>query len=370
MIALAAVASWAVYGVAFELVGGGWALLAASIALFAPFFVHELYFTWPKLAAAAGVLVSFLLVRRSRALAAGVFLGVAYLFHPSAILAAPFLAACVLADRSSAWQRPGFRWAAAYAAGLLVVVLAWQSVRLLSPVKQLGQEGFLDYFRLADNRLATPDTWLRTRWDNLTNTFVPFRLLFTDQTHESINSYYGPSDGWVHFGFLYWNTLPFALGLGAFFVLAPALALGIWRRPAAAGVFVLGPAALLVVYWGCACTGLMRHTGHWFFFSTILFSVWSLRQCGGRLRSWPVAIMTHPAWIAARGLDVGWMAFGTALHGHWPRPGSPFFANDWIALGLAATLLSAAAALLASALAPVGRAILERAPAGAAAPVT
>ncbi len=359
MIVLASLAGWAIYGVAYEVAGGSWAYLATSIAFLAPFYVHEMYFTWPKLIAAAGVLGAFLLTMRMRPFAAGIALGIAYLFHPSAILAAPFLAICILGDSSCPrWKARAFQ-AASYAIGLILVVGAWQSIRFLDPAKQTGQEGFVEYFFLADNHTATWSTWFRSRWDNLANTFIPFRLLFTDQTHESINSYYGPSDAWVHFGFLYWNTLPFALGLPAFLILTPALLVGIWRRTTAAFTFVIGPTAFLVIYWGCASTGLMRHTGQWLFLSIILFSVLSLRQVEGRLRFWTVFIMTQPVLLILRGLDVGWMAFGTTLHDHFPNPSSPFFLNDWITLGLASAFLISGVFLLARKLQSIRKDLLS-----------
>lgn len=339
MIVLASLAGWAVYGVAFEVIGVNWALLVISIAFLAPFYLHEMYFTWPKMIAAGGVLTGYLLTRRSRAYAAGLVLGGAYLFHPSALLATPFIGVLAFGHRPSTPWKTRIHSVIALGVGLLLVVFAWQSVLLLSPIKQVGQQGFLDYFILADNHAANWHTWLRSRWDNFANTFLPFRLLFTDPTHESINSHYGPSDGWVHYGFLYWNTLPFAIGLPAFIILAPTFVVGVFERVGAALVFVIGPAALLVVYWGCASTGLMRHTGQWLFLSIILFCVWSLRETGRSWRRFAVVLLASPLFLIVRGLDLGWMALGTALHDHFPAAVSGFFVNDWISLGLAALFL-------------------------------
>jgi hypothetical protein len=223
----------------------------------------------------------------------------------------------------------------------------------------LAQQGFLGYFFLADNHAATCSTWLQTRWDNLANTFIPFRLLFTDPSHESINSFYGPSDGWVHFGFLYWNTLPFALGLVSFAALVPGVLISTWRRDRAALCAVIGPAVFLALYWGCACTGLMRHTGQWLFLSVIVYSVWCLSRARGRWKGIAVLLLTQPLILAARGLDLAWMAFGTALHDHLPVAGSGYCVNDWCSLAAAALFLSALVGLLAKVLPSAGRRILS-----------
>src|SRR5581483_7877862 len=110
MIALASLSVWAVFGVAACLMDSAWALLAAALTFLAPFFAHELFFTWPKFAAATAVLAAFLLTLRKRSIAAGLALGIGHLFHPSAILAAPFLGIFVLVGGSdSSWTTRTFR---------------------------------------------------------------------------------------------------------------------------------------------------------------------------------------------------------------------------------------------------------------------
>lgn len=362
MIVLASLAGWVVFGVASEIMEPQWGLLAASLALLAPFYVHELYFTWPKLASAGGVLVSFLLLRRGRATAAGVALGVGYLFHPSALLAAPFLGLGILAIRRGRPWPQRIAHGAAFGGGLLLIVASWQSVGALSPGAHPSQGGFLDYFFLADNHAATPATWLRSRWDNFANTFIPFRLLFTDPTHESINSIYGRSDNWIHFGFLYWNTLPFALGLPAFLLLVPALACAGARSPAVVLLGLIGPALLLVIYWGCACTGLMRHCGQGLFLAVLVLSAWAVHQLGARGR-WPLLLLlTSPALIGLRALDVAWMAYGATLHSHLPDPEDRYFSNDVVSLGIAVLCLTGVAMGMIRALRPLRRADRDQGP--------
>lgn len=359
LIVLASLAGWSIFGVAAAIMDLNWAILAASTAFLAPFFVHEMYFTWPKLMAANGVISSFLLIKRSRPLAAGALLGIGYLFHPSAILAAPFLAFWILGENPSVPWKVRFLRGVGFAISLSAFVAAWLAVGSLRPKNSAGQDGFLSYFYLADNHLATWTTWWQSRFDTVTNTFIPFRLLFTDQTHESLNSIYGLSDGWVHFSFLYWNTLPFALGWPVFIVLGAAIIGACRYEPRIAFSSFLGPAIFLVIYWGCASTGLMRHCGQWLFLSSILLAVWSLRKFEGRWCIPAVLVLTSLPLLVLRVLDIGWMAFGTALHDHWPDLDAPFGVNDCFTLVIAVAFLAGIGVSLARVLMSVRKKVLS-----------
>jgi hypothetical protein len=416
---------------------GQWGLLAASVVFLAPFFVHEMFFTWPKLLAATQVLVAFYFVRKRRPGAAGGALGFGYLCHPMAVLAAPFLFLWILGESRTASARAAAvraqgggegagleappragnaaigrlsdrQWPnevckrclalsfhetselARFAGALLAFVAGWLALGRIGSGPGSGQEVFFRYFFIADGHSASAATWIASRWNNFANTFIPFRLMFTDPTQPTINSIYGLSDGWVHFGFLYWNTLPFAVGWPEFLVIGPAVLLGIWRTPRIAMTSVVAPAALLVVYWGYESTGLMLQCGQWLFLAAVLFGVWTLsrsyaaqngktgmapegkepgkflgedpinlghRAAGSQLsraRHWGrfgTSVLSHPFTLALGGLDVAWMAFGTTLHARWPDFPSPYGWNDLMALALAAAALSSAVAWLAVALA-------------------
>ncbi len=349
LIALASLAGWAMFGLVAALVSVPAARFAAVVLLLAPFFTHEMYFTWPKLFTAGLVLTSFLLAHERRWLASGTVLGLGYLFHPLALLSTPFIGLWLLGRTvpRGAW-RPRIVAASAFGVGLGACVAAWQAVAALRPGPGGSQAIFLTYFKLADNRLATWSTWWETRWENFANTFLPFHLLTFDPTHESINSYYAPSDGWVHAGFLYWNTLPFALGLPAFAVMAVAIVRGARRAPRIAWITVLGPALFLIVYWGAACSGLMRHCGQVLFVSTIAFGVWSLWQDRGALGLRRLArVFLHPACFAWRAGEIALMAFGTSLLHRVPRWGDQFAINDYLSLLVATLCLIVATMILA-----------------------
>ena len=103
MALLALTALLAVYSLV-RLVGGpDRARLALLVTAGTPFFVHEVYFTWPKLAAAALCLLAAYTLLTGRTLAAGVLVGVGYLMHPLALLGGATLGLLVLLRE---WQSP------------------------------------------------------------------------------------------------------------------------------------------------------------------------------------------------------------------------------------------------------------------------
>ena len=354
-IVLASLGGWAVFGAVAAVLPVAWAVVAAIIALLAPFFVHELYFTWPKLATAAFVLAAFVLGHARRPFAAGLAFAAAYLLHPLALLGVPFFGLWLLAQKPT--DAPGWRRLLAplqFAAGLVPVVVAWMLIGKLAPERTGAQMVFFDYFRLSDGKLITEaGPWWHARWENFANTFVPLHLFTVDRTHESINSVYAPSDAWVQAAFLHWNTLPFALGLPAFFLLAAGIAAATRRAfLVVLGLFIL-PALLLVFYWGAASTGLMRHCGHVLFVSTIVLGVWGLGLHAGPWKKRALAVFLHPACFAWRGLEIGLMAFGTTLLNRFPQWNGPFGWNDGVSLAAAAACLTSAVILLAKASAAI-----------------
>ena len=354
-IVLASLAGWAVFGAVAAVAPAAWALLAAAVALLAPFFVHELYFTWPKLATAGFVLVAFVLALARRPFAAGLAYAFAYLLHPLALLSLPFFAAWLLVRRDSGvsgWRRlvPPFL----FAAGVGPFVLAWMAVGRLAPLRAGAQTVFFDFFRLSDGRLETAAAaWWHSRWENFANTFVPFHLFTVDRTHESINSVHGPSDAWVQAAFLWWNTLPFALGLPAFALLVAGIVAAARRAWGVVLVLFIGPTLLTLVYWGAANTGVMRHCGHVLFVSAVVLGAWGLHAHAGAWRRRALQAFLHPACFAWRGLEIALMAFGTTLLNARPQWTGPLGWNDALSLAAAAACLAAAVILLAQGTAAV-----------------
>lgn len=354
-IVLAALAAWAVFGAVAALLPTTWALLAATIMLLAPFFVHELYFTWPKLPTAAFVLLAFVLAHGGRPFAAGIAFGLGYLFHPLALLVLPFFGLGLL-FRGGPQFRGWRRLAAPSAFGIaaLLFVIPWMLLGRLAPLRTGAQMVFFDYFRLSDNQLiSAAGPWWHARWENFANTFLPLHLFAVDRLHESINSVYGPSDPITQAGFLYWNTLPFALGLPAFVLLVAAIVAAARRAPGVVLVTFVLPTLLLIFYWGAADTGLMRHCGHVLFVTVIVLGVWSLRLHAAKWRGPSIAAFLHPACFAWRGLEVALMAFGPTLWHARPDWAGPLGWNDTLSLAIALTCLGASVILLARASAAV-----------------
>ncbi len=348
-IVLASLAGWAVFGAAATILPAAWALLAAAVALLSPFFVHELYFTWPKLATAAFVLAAFVLAHTRRPIAAGLTLGLGYLLHPLALFSIPFLGLWILVRawrHETDWRRclPP----AQFTASVMLFVIPWWLLGRFAPLRTGSQTVFLDFFRLSNGKLeSAASAWWQSRWDNFANTFVPFHLFTVDRAHESINSVYAPSDPWVQAAFLYWNTLPFAVGLPAFVLLFFAILAATRRAPGVGLITFIAPALLLIVYWGAASSGMMRHCGHVLFVSFIVLGVWSLHTHAGDWRDRALAAFFHPACFAWRGIEIALMAFGTTFLYTRPHWAGPLGWNDAVSLTVAATCLTSAIILLA-----------------------
>jgi hypothetical protein len=249
------------------------AQLGVGLLALAPFFWHELYFSWPKAVTAAWVVGAFSLVWRARAFTAGLALGGAYLWHPLALLSAPFLAGWALAFPREGW-RPALRRAVRFSAGVVLVVAAWQVLNLAHP----GQAGFLGYFINADEGAPTLTRWLLSRWNNFANTLIPFYVLLFNVHHPSFGAFTGPSDAWLLYFRQCWTTAPFAVGLAAWCAWLPQFLRGMWRHRGVASLTLVGPFLFLVAYWGGAATGLMREAGQPLFLAGWVFLAWSARE--------------------------------------------------------------------------------------------
>lgn len=228
------------------------------------------------------------------------------------------------------------------------IVLPWMLLGAVMPhlpdTPFAGQGGFMRYWFLADSQLTGWDGWLRTRWMNFANTFIPLHL-FTDSgsfDHFRLSSAYEPSGPSEKTLFLWWNSLPFALGLGLWAAAAVAAARLIRRNVATAAVLLLGPSAMLVAYWGGDPLGLMRECGHPLFLSAIGATVWIAAGPGRRFGR----LLAHPAvpWLQLpETLVMLWLATWVNPAPH-PRMHHQL---DWLALALHLACLAAAAAILA-----------------------
>ena len=281
-------------------VGPRWALLGCGLAALSPFGFHEVLFTWPKWAATAWLVTAFAFIVGRRPVAGGICLGVGFLYHPLVLLWAPWLALW--------WSGNSGRKLKEAATGVLriglaaaALVLPWMALGKLMPhlpdTPFAGQGGFLRYWVLADSHIATLETWGRTRWMNFANTFVPLHLFADAESfrHFRFGSAYetsGPAEKTL---FLWWNSLPFALGLGLWVASAFAAVRLLRQRIAAAAVLLIGPAVMLVAYWGGDPLGLMRECGHPLFLAAVGVTLWIAARDRGRF----AAGLAHPAlpWL-------------------------------------------------------------------------
>jgi len=289
MIVLASTVIVAFFLILLPLVGEGWAALAAGLLALTPFGVHEVMFTWPKWVATTWVVLGFGLAHARRPLGAGLALGVGFLFHPLALLWAPWIGLWS-AGRSESWTvKSLLTTTLRFGAGALALVLPWMIVGTLMPhlptTVLAGQGGFLRYWKMADWHYATWTTWWHTRWLNFANTFLPLHLYFSADSfnHPKFGSAYEESGRLVKFAEVWWNTLPFAAGLGLWVLSGHAVVRAVRGFAWAALLLVAGPALFIVAYWGMDPLGLMRECGHPLLVTLIGLTVVVAAQQGGRL---------------------------------------------------------------------------------------
>ncbi len=232
------------------------ARLAILLAVSTPFLIDELIFTWPKLLAAAFVLLAGLAIVERRPLRSGLLVGLGYLMHPSALLALAGIGLLALWPlRDASWKRPDLKAALLLVAGVAVSLILW---RLVSG-SHYDQNGFLEYFREAGSN-AHPGfgAWVDYRLGSLGNTIVPLMLPLFYASNHSINVFGGQSPPIIHFFFQYWAGVPFGLAI----VFFPLLLWSLWRAgrrwPWPIVAVVVVPLLLFTVYWGSSVTGMLR----------------------------------------------------------------------------------------------------------------
>lgn len=275
MIVLACCGLLMVFGFARMFLPEDWALFAFLVAVTAPFTIHEIWFTWPKLATAGFVFLAAYLTFRRRFLLSGFMLGLGYLVHPSALMSVPALLGILLLlprrnPRRFAWRAP----MAALFIGLGFWLVLWRLVNS----GHYAQCYFLTYLamipHMGPHAPHTVAGWLDSRVTSALNTLVPLNLILFHRYSLDIQSIYAFSPPVIQFFSQYWNTLPFASGIVFFFVgLLRLLYVGCrkWRAWFFA-LFVI-PLVVFVVYWGWSSSGLMREGLHAWFLGLMLFSI-------------------------------------------------------------------------------------------------
>lgn len=272
MIVLACCGLLTVFGLARLFLPADWAFFAFLIAATAPFTIHEIYYTWPKLIEAGFVLLAAYLAFRGRSLFAGFALGFAYLVHPSALISIPALLGIVILRKRK--NPTPYDWIdGVFAMGLGVA--AWLALWRLVNNGHYAQDSFFAYFKMTGGlKPPTAMNWLRSRLDSVLDTLVPLNLILFHRWSLELQSIYEFSPLTIQFFASYWDTLPFGAGI-AFFLLGLLRLLYLAYRKARAWFLALLviPFALFVPYWGWGLSGLLREGLHAWFLGLILFAV-------------------------------------------------------------------------------------------------
>lgn len=270
MIVIASCALIPVFGMAKLFLNDDWAFLAFLIAASAPFMIHEVYFTWPKLLAASFTLQAAYLAFRSRYLFAGLVLGLGYLAHPSTLLWFPALAAIAFVASKPRFFSSWPLRVLSMALGVGLWVLFWLGINR----EHFAQNYFLSYFSMTATYTPTPAHWLQSRLESLLNTLIPLNLFLFHRDSPEITSVYASSPPLIRFFFQYWNTLPFGVGIGFFLCyLLRAIWIGLLKAAAWLWLVFVIPFAFFVAYWGMSSGGLAREGLHAWMLGLLIFSV-------------------------------------------------------------------------------------------------
>lgn len=266
------------FGLARLFLDEHWSLFAFLCAAAAPFTVHELFFTWPKLAAGSYALLGIYLGFCRRPLAAGFAVGIGYLLHPSALLWFPAVL-LVASLRFREDCKPAFRLnyalrsATLGVGGLGIWLVFWWWVN--HGVIQQG--GFIAYVRSAGGAPPTVMNWLTFRFRLLLDTLVPFWLFLFRPGDPALLPADHQFHRWVYFVQQWWCCLPLGCGLlvSASFVWSVVRG---WTRKAGAVLWLLFlPSFILfLVYYGIPVTDLLREGLHAWVLGILVFSpvVW------------------------------------------------------------------------------------------------
>lgn len=293
MIVMASCSLLIAFGLAKFFLPDEWALLAFFAVATAPFVIHEIYFTWPKLEAGSFALLAAYLILQKQRFASGLALGLGYLCHPSALMAVPSLVGVIVASswpavRRLNWPHRVYHWALSMLimmAGCAVWILVWRLVN----GKHFAQGQFVSYFLQANGWHPTLHQWIHHRFDSFWKTFIPLHTFFFHRRDGDANSVYGPSSASVLFCLQYWATLPFGVGIAYFLCTLRLMWVACLKARAwLLWVFVI-PGLFFVIYWGTADTGLLREGLHAWVIGLLIFWVWVLKTFEMRAqRFWQV----------------------------------------------------------------------------------
>jgi len=341
MIVIAASSLFIVFGLAKLFLEDDWAILAFLCIAAAPFTIHELFFTWPKLLAASCVLLGVYNVLLRRFFWGGFAVGFGYLCHPSTLLFFPAVLAITFigVDSKAASPRAKLLRHSSFAlltcAGLAVWLLFWWWLNR----SHFHQDSFLAYFKYSGRYPFTPFNWILSRLSSVAMTLVPFySFIFHRLDVEALPPDH-LSQPWVQFAHQYWATLPCAVGLLFYLPLLRLAVIGFSQAKAWMWLVIVQSFVFFVCYFGFPNTGLLREGLHTWFLGLMLFAVVMWRRHLAHSRAfWNFAAIA----LAFRGLEVLFVLvpFNSWSRGYALQP--PYALSDFCSL---VVLFAGAAAL-------------------------
>lgn len=285
MIVMASACLFGMFSAALALAGEAAAVFSVLLMSMTPFFIHEVYYSWPKLAAAGLVMTALYTVIARGPRLAGLCLGLGYLYHPMVVFAIPVILFVWIAVEGSGSLRELLtkRYRKMLLDGGIIVVtcglfmILWQ----IANGDANRQSYFLQYILMSNAKLgAGLPAWLMSRVRSLANTLVPLYLYCFTGDAEQINSLHGRVPGIIPFCFQYCNTVPFGLGLTALVIYIKKIYSGARCHPIVFSVLILIPFFAFAVYWGYNITGLMPEGLHVWVMCVISFMVWTWKPQG------------------------------------------------------------------------------------------
>lgn len=306
MIILASLSIFAIYGLLEKITNSMWAMYGVSLIVLTPFYVHELYFTWPKFASASYILVALYTLIHKKYYQTGLYICLSYLFHPIAVTILPFFLIWipfVSIKISMIFVKEHVRNIFQLLLGFSSLFTLWYLLNM----HHFAQGSFISYFLMADMRgNSSIFQWFVSRFNLLTNTMIPLNLFLVHSDHPSINSIYGKSPAIIRYYFQYWTTIPFGVGIIMFFRLVPLVIKYFNNFKFIWMIYIIFPFILLIIYWGAASTGIMRECGHIIYFGLFIVLIY----CSYRLNdSQIVNLINSKIMNVLRGCEIFSMLF-------------------------------------------------------------
>ncbi|MCG6552359.1 MAG: glycosyltransferase family 39 protein [Candidatus Magnetominusculus sp. LBB02] len=323
MIVMSAACLLALFSVVSLIAGQKAGYFSVLLLSLTPFFVHEVYYSWPKLSTAGFVLMALYTVLARRPRQSGLFLGLGYLCHPMALLSLPVIIFVLIA--ASAGGSKNYKKVFADSGIIAITFLMFPLLWMVVNGSAERQAYFTQYVLMVDGKQgASLCAWLTSRLKSLANTAIPLYLYFFTGSVKEVNSLHGLTPRIIPFMFQYWNTVPFGFGISALILLIKKTYQGAQLYPIVFTAALAAPFFGFAVYWGYNVTGLMPEGLHVWVLSVLIFIVWTWR---------PLSITkTQAVVLSLRGVEVLIMLIAPVWLSVEKRLDEVYYVNDIVML--------------------------------------